>query len=151
MHNDYVVPYNKYLLLRYNCHINVEIPYGIQALKYLFKYICKGVNRSLMRLSKGDEIEKFINGQYIGPVKAVWRLLQFPTSNRYPPIQRLSLHLPDMNTVHYTDEEILKKAMESGKAARTTLTEFFRLNKCNAIGLSVPARSLTYQEFPKYF
>jgi hypothetical protein len=75
MHNNYVVPYNKYLLLRYNCHINVEIPYGIQALKYLFKYICKGVNRSLMRLSKGDEIEKFINGQYVGPVKGTLKLI----------------------------------------------------------------------------
>jgi hypothetical protein len=71
MHNGYVVPYNKYLLLRYNCHINVEIPYGIQALKYLFKYICKGVDRSSMRLSHGDETEKYINGRYVGPSEGV--------------------------------------------------------------------------------
>jgi hypothetical protein len=70
-HNGHVVPYNKYLLLRYDCHINVEIPYGIRALKYLFKYITKGVDRSSMRMSEGDETRKFINGRYIGPSEGV--------------------------------------------------------------------------------
>ncbi|PLW05337.1 hypothetical protein PCASD_25579 [Puccinia coronata f. sp. avenae] len=151
MHNRHVVPYNKYLLLRYQCHINVKIPFGIRALKYLFKYICKGVDRSSMRLTNGDETEKFINGRYVGPAKAAWRLLQFPTSKQFPPIQRLSLHLPDSNPVYFIDQDGLQKAMDSGKAARTTLTEYFRLNKLNAIGLGVPARSLTFQQFPKYF
>jgi hypothetical protein len=41
--------------------------------------------------------------------------------------------------------------MTTGSAARTTLTEFFRLNSLNAIGLGTPARSLLYQEFPTYF
>jgi hypothetical protein len=65
--NGHVVPYNKYLLLWYNCHINVEIPYGIQAMKYLFKYICKGVDWSSMRMNDSNETVKFINGRYIGP------------------------------------------------------------------------------------
>lgn len=44
--NGRVVPYNRYLLLRYQCHINVEIPNGIHAYKYLYKYITKGHDRS---------------------------------------------------------------------------------------------------------
>jgi hypothetical protein len=65
--NSHVVPYNKFLLLRYNCHINVEIPFTIRAMKYLFKYICKGVDRSSMKIMDGDEVQRFVEGHYIGP------------------------------------------------------------------------------------
>ncbi|EFP93666.2 uncharacterized protein PGTG_19561 [Puccinia graminis f. sp. tritici CRL 75-36-700-3] len=150
-HNGHVVPYNKYLLLRYKCHINFEIPYGIHGMKYLFKYICKGVDRSSMRMTEGDETLKFINGRYIGPSEAVYRLLRFPTNEREPAIQRLAIHLDGQHTVYFTDQEGLERQMESGSAARTTLTEYFRLNRLNAIGYGVPARSLLYHEIPKYF
>ena len=39
--NRWVVPYNPYLLRRYNCHINVEVCSSIKAVKYLFK--CRGL------------------------------------------------------------------------------------------------------------
>ena len=35
--NSSVVPYNAYLSLRYNCHINVEVCASIKATKYLYK------------------------------------------------------------------------------------------------------------------
>jgi Helitron helicase-like domain at N-terminus len=40
--NRWVVPYNPYLLLKYNCHINVEICSSVTAVKYLYKYVYKG-------------------------------------------------------------------------------------------------------------
>jgi hypothetical protein len=43
--NQHVVPYNKALLLKYKCHINVEICSGIRAIKYLHKYFYKGPDR----------------------------------------------------------------------------------------------------------
>jgi hypothetical protein len=39
--NRNVVPYNRDLSLMMNCHVNVEVAVGIQAVKYLYKYICK--------------------------------------------------------------------------------------------------------------
>ena len=35
--NTWVVPYNPWLLLKYNCHINVEICCSIKSVKYLYK------------------------------------------------------------------------------------------------------------------
>ena len=38
----WIVPYNGYLIMKYDCHINLEICTSIKAVKYLFKYIYKG-------------------------------------------------------------------------------------------------------------
>lgn len=37
--NSMVVPYNKFLLMKYKCHINVEFCASIQSIKYIFKYL----------------------------------------------------------------------------------------------------------------
>ena len=43
--NSVVVPYNPYLLMRYNAHINVEICNSVSSVKYLYKYVHKGADR----------------------------------------------------------------------------------------------------------
>ncbi|MBW0548783.1 hypothetical protein O181_088498 [Austropuccinia psidii MF-1] len=149
--NKDVIPYNKYLLLRNECHINVEIPYGIKALKYLYKYICKGEDRSALNLELEDETLAFVIGRYVGPSEATWRLFQFHLSDREPSIQRLSIHLEDQQLVFFQDEEGAIRQMMTGAANRTTLTEFFCLNRQDAIGKGVRARNLLYHEIPQFF
>ncbi|XP_039601724.1 LOW QUALITY PROTEIN: uncharacterized protein LOC120523984 [Polypterus senegalus] len=46
--NRWIVPCNKYLLLKYNAHINVEISSTIKSVKYLFKYVYKGHDRATL-------------------------------------------------------------------------------------------------------
>lgn len=61
LNNQWVVPYNPYLLSRYNCHINVEICSGVTAVKYLYKYIYKGHDRVAVNLSQNDDDDNVID------------------------------------------------------------------------------------------
>jgi hypothetical protein len=45
--NRWVVLYNPYLTMRYQCHINVEVCSSITVVKYLYKYVYKGHDRAL--------------------------------------------------------------------------------------------------------
>lgn len=50
--NQHVVPYNPYLLLKYQCHINVELVAFLLCLMYIFKYLCKGNDRVAVQLDR---------------------------------------------------------------------------------------------------
>ena len=49
--NTRVAPYNPFLLLKYRTHINVEVVASISAVKYLYKYVYKGPDRTMAGLS----------------------------------------------------------------------------------------------------
>jgi hypothetical protein len=74
--NDYVVPYNKELLIRYNAHINVEICCQSMLIKYLFKYVNKGPDRcrAVIQHDTNDEIQAYLNCHFICPYEVVWRI-----------------------------------------------------------------------------
>lgn len=77
--NQWVVPYNRNLLVRYQSHINLEVCNDGRCMKYLFKYCLKGNDRATM-LVKGkkssnesengqtiprDEIQYYLDGRYV--------------------------------------------------------------------------------------
>ena len=49
-----IIPCSPYLLLRYNCNINVEICVSSKATKYLYKYVHKGGDRAMMWVDDGQ-------------------------------------------------------------------------------------------------
>ncbi len=57
------MPYNPYLLIRFNTYINVKVASNINAFKYLYKYVYKGPNRITATVERGavDEIKEYIN------------------------------------------------------------------------------------------
>ena len=40
------MPYNPYLLLKFQCHLNVQIVNTIKSIKYMYKYTYKGHDRA---------------------------------------------------------------------------------------------------------
>jgi hypothetical protein len=59
--NSHVVPYNRFLSLMFECHINFEIPVSTTAVKYIYKYITKGHHQSMLQIDGNDEIKPFID------------------------------------------------------------------------------------------
>ncbi len=49
--NQNIVPYNQYLIQKYQCHINVEICSIVTAVKYLYKYVYKGSDRAVVSVT----------------------------------------------------------------------------------------------------
>ncbi|XP_025191155.1 uncharacterized protein LOC112591526 [Melanaphis sacchari] len=57
--NEFVVPpYNPYLLIKYDAHINVEVCSTMKSVMYLYKYVYKGHDAATVEVWNGDEIEK---------------------------------------------------------------------------------------------
>lgn len=83
--NRYIFPHNKYLLIKYGGHINVEWCNQSRAIKYLFKYINKGNDRVTTRFSESitgkkkgnllDEVKMYYDCRYLSPCEAAWRTL----------------------------------------------------------------------------
>ena len=153
--NRWVVPYNAYLLLCYNAHINVEYCASIKAVKYLYKYIFKGHDRAVVSLTPDktsltvddtvtDEIKNYIDCRYIGAMEAVWRIFHFPLQDRHPAVQRLDVHLEHQQRVIFQDGQA--DAVVAKGEPRTTLTEFFKSNAADNT-----AKQYFYHEFPEHY
>jgi uncharacterized protein YacL (UPF0231 family) len=76
-----IVPYNLYMMMDWDSHINVEYSGSAYCALYLYKYCFKGAARkeridlSLEEdLDSSDEIKQFIYGRVMCSMSAVWRL-----------------------------------------------------------------------------
>ncbi|TMS37429.1 hypothetical protein L596_004364 [Steinernema carpocapsae] len=63
--NAHVVPYNSFLLLKYNAHINVEYIGSGKTLEYVFKYVMKGHDRAYVRVTSYGEPKRDDQGREI--------------------------------------------------------------------------------------
>ena len=149
--NRWVVPYNPYLSLRFNCHINVEKCTSAKASKYLYKYVTKGSDRAMVATveegQQRDEIKQYVDLRSVGSSEATWHLLAFPIARRYPPVQTLRVHLEDQQQVVFdegTEEEALERQRE------TELTAFFKRNVEHQ-GQQQVDEQPTYIDMPKLY
>jgi len=76
--NQDIVPYNPYLSLRFNAHINIKIAGSIKAVKYMYKYVFKGGDRATATIHSEevanqiiDKIKEHVDARWLGPPKAL--------------------------------------------------------------------------------
>ena len=148
----WVVPYNKWLSKKYDCHVNVEYVTTYGAVKYMFKYVFKGKDRTTASIQK-DETVKYVDARFIGASEAVWRLLKFRTHGQFPPVQALAIHLENMQRIWVPEVEGEPVAVDWNRAAntRTTLTEWLRFNNEEAENVPDEFRNVLYSDFPRFF
>ena len=104
--NRWVVPYNPWLLLKYDCHINVEVFSSIKSVKYLYKYVYKGPDRIAMEVHRGsnmDEVQQYVDARLICAPEALWKNFRFTLYNLYPSVERLQIHIPNRHQVRFYD------------------------------------------------
>ncbi|UYV81233.1 hypothetical protein LAZ67_20000416 [Cordylochernes scorpioides] len=152
--NRWVVPYNPYLLVRFNAHINVEVCASVKSVKYLLKYVYKGHDRAEVEVSVGgldmesrahDEIKNFLDARYVSAPEAMWRMFEYRLHAHSHTICRLAVHLANFQSVYFV-EGSEEQALENASRRRTTLTAWFQLNCVN-----VSARSLLYGDIPSAY
>ncbi|KAM0859113.1 hypothetical protein ACQ4PT_047400 [Festuca glaucescens] len=181
--NRSVVPYNMALLKKFQGHLNVEWCNKTNLLKYLFKYLAKGHDKSragfqpmhasvnpapaganltsvgLDSVAVGvnptsssassapgggvNEITEYTNCRYLSACEACWRMFAFDIHGRAPSVERLVVHMPNMNRVIYHEDVALQDLVDDPLRYNTMLTEWFTANR-----LYSDARQLTYLEFP---
>ena len=130
-------------------------------IKYLFKYISKGVDRVRFTLQRSEidcatsssttsnavnEIKEFLDGRYICPHEASWRILNFPIHERHPTVQVLAVHLEGMQTTIFKENARLDTIIDIPTFGVTTLTEWFRNNQADTRGVN-----LTYTDYPSIY
>ena len=128
--NSWVVPYNPYLSLRFNCHINVEICTSAKSTQYIYKYVTKGNDRAMVATEVQDqarnEILEYQDLRSVGSSEASWHLMNFPITEQKPAVKALRVHLKDQHQVVF-DEQQETEALEQQR--ETELTAYFEFNK----------------------
>lgn len=156
--NQFVVPLNRDLLVKYQCHMNVEICCHARTLKYLFKYCLKGHDGATVEITSAshqkiiesekpvDEISAYFDGRYICASEAAYRIFGFPIHHRSISVQRLSFHLPGEKSVTFKETESLEKVVRREKFRRSQLEAFFKLNREDPT-----ARQYTYDQITQFY
>jgi hypothetical protein len=96
--NRDVVPYNKYLIFKYECHINVEYCHSVEAIKYHLKYIFKGADSATFTVDDHspdadvadegavNEVTDFIHRRYVAGAESTWRFRANEIAQRKPSV-----------------------------------------------------------------
>jgi hypothetical protein len=97
------------LILKYDCHINIEFSTGIQLFQYLLQYFFKPVDQenwtvqsSELATGSGtsqnrkpvDEVRDYERGRYLSSIEAATRLASFHLTTKQPGVKPLPIHLP---------------------------------------------------------
>ncbi|XP_019183233.1 PREDICTED: uncharacterized protein LOC109178135 [Ipomoea nil] len=93
-----------------------------------------------------DEINMYYDCRYISACEAAWRLFSFEVQYRTPPVERLSFHLPDCQSVVFQDDDTIDHVLNRETVGQSTFNAWFVANQ-----KFKEASLLTYIEMPTKF
>ncbi|XP_042005880.1 uncharacterized protein LOC121754618 [Salvia splendens] len=102
--NRYVVPHNRYLLMKYGGHVNVEWCNQSQSIKY------------------------------ISSCEAAWRIFGFEIQYKDPPVERLSFHLSDQQHVIFDEAADLVTVLNRKTIHESKFLAWMEANKIYSQG-----------------
>ncbi|CAG8771174.1 18037_t:CDS:1, partial [Cetraspora pellucida] len=111
------------------------------AVKYLYKYVYKGHDKTVIEVNSDislqknqnvNEISQYIEAQWISSSEACWRIFGFSMFDMNPSIVRLQLHLLDQQIVNFNEKNKLVEVLMNENNKKTTLTEYFHLNSIDS-------------------
>nr|CAD2200499.1 unnamed protein product [Meloidogyne enterolobii] len=152
--NQYVVPYNPYLLKTFESHINVERVSDILVVKYLYDYIYKGYDAATIecvqigedgtkKVLNYDEVSKYLEARYLSPCEASWRIFKFPLQGKSHSVDKLDIHLENMQKIIY-EKNATKNEIKDASEKNSTLTAYFKFCQANQ------NLHIKYIDMPKY-
>ncbi|KAF8077404.1 hypothetical protein N665_1040s0008 [Sinapis alba] len=163
LNNTSVIPHNVELLKKYQAHINVEWCNRTSAVKYLFKYITKGVDKASAVIERGstsanpdkaddttkkqsNEIQDYVEGRYLSACESMWRIFAFPIHKRKPSVQKLIIHLEGEHSITVKEKDDLGRVLRRPGIEKKMFTEWMVLCQTSEF-----ARTLIYVQIPEYF
>jgi hypothetical protein len=93
-------------------HVNIEYCNKSNCIKYLFKYINKGVDCVTATLRNRDqetvdEIQQYYDCRFLSPSESIWRIFAFQIHNRNPAVIRLTFHEEGKQSIVFKDSSDL--------------------------------------------
>lgn len=124
--NRGIVPYNPYLLMKYDCHICVDLVTAMAVIAFFYKYACKKADTIRARVLYGkDEIEAYRSVRYISSSEAMWHIFGFTTQERTPSGNLLYVHLSGEQPVVHDEADAPDERQAAADAAVSNLMRYF--------------------------
>jgi hypothetical protein len=121
--NQWIVPYNPYILKKYEAHWNVELRASILGVKYLYKCIFKGYDTANLVISSSDEktlnyneIEQHVQAHYFSSCEAFFIIKSFSQENAQSlhndsiSMKRTDRPLSSTSTIWTNPKNLLRKS-----------------------------------------
>ena len=119
----------------------------------MFKYINKGSDRVTTVFYEnndkydGDEIKMYEDYQYLTVPEASWRIFQCEVQYKQPSFMRLSVPLPNEQSVIYEDHDNLESVLDNDRVGKTMFLAWMEANEQHAN----LANNVSYLDFLKHF
>ena len=92
---------------------------------------------------KYNEIHHYEIHRYLGPPEGMWRIQEYSLTGRSHTVERLAIHLENMQNVFFREGD---EALAIARSKKTKLTAWFPLNQDKP-----EARQYYYSEIPDHY